>query len=194
MRKWLNRLGLGKPAPTAFQLLNDNAWFCKTCNKPHDGMFDLGCRAPDTWPFPRDFEPNEALRTDNHFLSEDFCVLGGEDFFVRCIFYVPVHGMQQNFGFGVWSSLSRSNFKLYADSFDDPDQDRIGRMFGYFSNSLFGFEETVPEHCDVVPQANGQRPILFLHNEEHELSLAQRDGITPERVMEIYAAYGHEVG
>lgn len=154
-------------------------------------MFDLGCRAPDYWPHARDFEPNGALRLNGDFLSEDFCVLGGEDFFVRCVFQVPVHRLGSSLGFGVWSSLSRDNFELYVGTFDDPDQDKIGPMFGYFSNSLRGFEETVPEQCDVVPRKDRQRPLLYLQNGWHELATAQRDGITPEHVLEIYAEYGH---
>jgi hypothetical protein len=191
VRNWFKGLLSGQAKPSALELLTGNPWLCDTCEQMHNGMFDVVCRAPDHWPLPIDFEPNSALCMDRDFLSVDFCVLGGEEFFVRCVYQLPVLGMSHALGFGVWSSLSRSNFELYVDSFDHFDQDKIGPMFGYFSSSLRGFADSLYEHCDVVPQAEGQRPILLLHNQEHELSKMQRDGITPERVLKIYADNGH---
>lgn len=157
-------------------------------------MFDLGADAPDYWPHAREFEPNGALRMEGDFLSEDFCVLDGSDFFVRCVFHIPVHGVEHSLGFGVWSTLSRKNFELYVERFDEDVGEDFGPWFGYFSNTLRGFTETVPEPCDVVPRPNRQRPALFLQSKDHELAVSQRDGISAERVLEIYAEYGHQIG
>jgi hypothetical protein len=194
MLGWIDKLtGRGR-TPTALEILKGQKWTCKSCGKRHDGMFDLALDAPDHWPHARDLELNGALRMEGDFLSKDFCVLGGEDFFVRCVFPVPVHGVEHRLGFGVWSTLSRASFELYVEHFDVMPPDGLGPWFGYFSNSLRDIEETVPESCDVHPQPNRQRPLLTLHNCEHQLARMQNEGITPERVLEIYAAYGHVVG
>lgn len=154
-------------------------------------MFDLGAAAPDYWTGSCETEPNGALRTEGSFLSEDFCVIDGENFFIRCVFPIAVHGLNERFAFGIWSTLSRTNFDIYVDRFDEDVRDELGPWTGYFSNRIVGFEETVPEPCWVQPRAERQRPSITLMNEQHDLARAQHEGVTPERVLAIYSAYGH---
>jgi hypothetical protein len=118
-------------------------------------------------------------------------VLNGEHFFVRCVFDIPVHGMADKFGLGVWSTLSRANFEKYVDGFDDGQYADLGPWTGWFSNSFKPFASSTNEPCWVHPQLGRQRPSISLHNDGHELTIARRDGITPERLLEIYAANGH---
>ena len=174
----------------ALDLLRDAAWTCASCKLEHRGMFDLGASAPDHWGQDKIHEPNVDLRLDGDFLSEDFCVIDGEHFFVRCVFRIPVHGLDRRFAYGCWSSLSRENFDRYVDGFDDGDYDGAGPWFGWFSNRLRGFEDTLNQACWVHPQPD-QRPTIALDDPDHKLAQAQTNGITPERLLELYAAYGH---
>lgn len=154
-------------------------------------MFHLSAFAPYAWPGPEEYEPNHALRIDGDFLSEDFCVIGGEHFLVRCVFEIPVYGLGDGFGFGVWSTLSRTNFDKYVDGFDHSDYADFGPWSGYFSNALDGFGDTLNQPNWVHPQRDRLRPRVTIMDESHPLAVAQRDGISAERVLEIYAAYGH---
>ena len=154
-------------------------------------MFDLVAFAPDFWEGPEDYEPNSSLRMEGDFLSEDFCVLRGEHYFVRCVFDIPVHGMEEKFGFGLWSTLSRRNFDLYVDGFDDGRYEDLGPWTGWFSNRIATFEDTLNQACWVHPQLDRQRPVISLEDDDHPLAIAQREGISAERVLEIYAKYGH---
>ena len=183
---WFRRRG-----PSALERLRDAAWTCASCEIEHRGMFDIGASAPDHWGEVEAREPNSALRLEGDFLSEDFCVIGGEHFFVRGVFEIPVHGMAEKFGFGIWSTLSRENFERYVDRFDEGAYAGEGPWFGWFSNRLTGFEDTLNQACWVHPQLDRQRPTMTLDDPEHELSLAQEHGIAPERVLEIYASCGH---
>lgn len=176
---------------TAIEKLRSQSWRCVTCGGEHEGMFDLSVRWPSAWEGPDDYEPNGALRTEGDFLSEDFCVLGGEHFFVRCRFTIPVRGLDEPFGFGIWSTLSRANFDIYVDAFDDGDYADFGPWTGYFSNALDCFGDTLNQPNWVQPRLERQRPTITLVDESHPLAVAQRDGISAERVLEIYAAYGH---
>jgi len=97
----------GRRQRSALDVLQGASWTCAQCGADHEGMFDLAADAPVHWDGAEVYEPNGALRRDGDFLSEDFCVLGGEHFFVRCVFDIPVHGMAEKFGLGVWSTLSR---------------------------------------------------------------------------------------
>jgi hypothetical protein len=85
----------------------------------------------------RSRRPNQLTpRMDGDFLSEDFCIIGGDSFFVRGVLEIPVHGLAEKFGFGSWSSLSRPNFDLYVERFDDGDYAGLGPWSGWFSNRL----------------------------------------------------------
>ena len=154
-------------------------------------MFDLGADAPDHWGDVDRIEPNRDLRLDGDFLSEDFCVLGGEHYFVRCEFEIPVHGIAEKFGFGVWSTLSRKNFDIYVEGFDTGRYADDGPWTGWFGNRIASFEDSLNQPCWVFPQPERQRPTLALENDGHELTRAQQDGISPERLLELYAAHGH---
>jgi hypothetical protein len=41
------------------------------------------------------------------------------------------------------------------------------------------------------PHGDRQRPTLTFDDPHHPLAVAQREGITADGVLEIYAAYGH---
>lgn len=118
-------------------------------------------------------------------------MIGGEHYFVRCVFRIPVHGLESAFGFGIWSSLSRRNFDSYVEGFDDGDFPDRGPWSSWLSNRLAAFPDTLAQLCWMHPQQERQRPRLSLDDPAHPLAIAQRDGITAERVLEIYAAYGH---
>lgn len=181
----------GHRKSSALDLLEGAAWTCGTCSVEHRGMFDLGADAPDHWGAVEAVEPNRELRLDADFLSDDFCVIGGEHLFIRCRFEIPVHGLEHPFAYGCWSTLSRENFERYVDGFDSGADPGMGPWFGWFSNSLRGFGETLNQPCQVHPQPGRMRPKIELEDPTHELARAQADGITPERLLELYAAYGH---
>jgi hypothetical protein len=173
-------------------LLTDTLWYCGGCEVDHRGMFDLACPSPDHWQNRQTGEPNSALRLDGDFLSEDFCVIDGENFFVRCVFEIPVEGMPVKFGYGVWSTLSRANFETYLSVFYDPRPKDIGPWWGWFSNNLKTWPDTRDTGCWVYPQPDRQRPVIVLDDPEHLLSKAQNDGIALGRLMAIYTANGHD--
>lgn len=187
------RLVFSRP-PTAIEKLRGQPWHCASCKAEHSGMFDIAAWAPAFWEGPELCEENSALRTDGDFLSEDFCVIDGSNFFVRGVLLIPVHGLDEPFGFGVWSTLSRKNFDIYVGGFDDSDYGDWGPWTSWFSTALPDFGDTLAKPAWVEPRPERQRPLVRLHDADHPLSAAQRDGIPPERVLEIYAAYGHASG
>lgn len=176
---------------TALERLAGASWRCASCGIDHEGMFDLAAFAPDFWDGDEVREPNAALRMDGDFLSEDFCIIEGASFFVRGVVEIPVHGLAEKFGFGAWSSLSRANFDIYVDGFDDGIYGDLGPWTGWFSNRLDTFADTLRQPCWVYPQPDRQRPVIALDDAAHPLSIAQDEGISAERLLELYAACGH---
>lgn len=174
--------------------LHDSTWRCPCCGEQPGGVFDLACGKPEQWPGSEDKVPNAEARTSNHFLSEDFCVLDGEHFFVRCVLEIPILGSGgEFFAYGVWSTLSAKNFCVYLDTFDSGDQEDLGPWFGWFSNRLKGYDDTLNLKCQVHPRPGRQRPWIELERTDHPLAVEQAEGITFDRLLEIYALNGHDI-
>lgn len=185
----------GRKQPSAAARLESGSWRCASCEEDHGWPFDLAAFAPDAWPHAERYEANSALRFDGNFLSEDFCVLGGEHFMVRAILPMPVIGLKDQFSYGCWTTLSRENFDKYVDGFDAGEYANMGPWPGWLMNRLAGFNDgPEPLAVHVQPQANRMRPELWVADEDHPLGAAQRDGITPERMLEVFAHYGHAPG
>ena len=169
-------------------------WQCATCGKIHEGVFDLGMPAPWHWQREPLSEPNAQLRMDGDFLSADLCVVGGRDFFVRGVLEIPLRDSDEVFGLGCWSSLSRANFERYVESFNGAEPDTREAWTGWFSTWMKPFPSSINEPCWVQPRGNGLRPSIWLEGGCHPLAQAQREGITTERLLEIYRANGHGTG
>jgi hypothetical protein len=174
--------------------LNDRKWRCPCCGMSHGGLFDLVTAKPDSWPGGAEPRPNAEVLDSDNILTEDFCILNGEHFFVRCLLRLPIVDKPDvSLGFGIWTTLSRANFDLYLDTFNDGGQGGLGPWFGWFSNRLIGYPDTLNLKCAVQPQAERQRPLIRLEPTDHPLAMEQRVGITFDRVLEIYALSGHDL-
>lgn len=169
-------------------------WECANCDDLHVGLMALAAFAPDPWPHGETCEPNDALRFDGDFLSEDFCVLSGstqQNYLVRAVLEIPVHGLADKFSFGCWSTLSRENFDTYIAGFDDSDYPDWGPWTGWLCNSLETYIGDRPQSAYVHPQPDRQRPTLRIMDPDHPLAIDQDEGISIERLIEILRFYGH---
>jgi hypothetical protein len=174
----------------------DRPWSCVSCGEAHQGLFDLAFGNPEQWPGAEGKVPNSALDLDlsGNFLSEDFCVLAGQHFFVRAVLELPIRGSGgQQFGIGVWATLSRKNFERYIAEFDSGEQDGLGPWFGWFSNRLEGYPDTLNLKCQVHPVSGRQRPRVELESTHHPLAVEQKTGITLDRLLELYAINGNDM-
>jgi hypothetical protein len=155
------------------------------------GLLDLVSRAPAQW---NNSLLDTSTKDPKNRLSSDLCMIDGKDYFVRGTLDIPlVGGGGEHFAYGIWSSLSETNFRTYVESFSDPDQGRLGPWFGWFSSSLKGYPETLSLKCNVQPRSNNQRPSIVLEPTDHPLAVEQRDGMSYERLIEIISANGHVV-
>src|ERR1700742_3477886 len=88
--------------------LNAREWTCESCDNVHRGIFDLACQKPEVWDGPEDYAPNSVAATSTNCLTEDFCILNGEHYFVLCVLRLPLIGAPgEYFAFGAWSTLSK---------------------------------------------------------------------------------------
>jgi hypothetical protein len=173
--------------------LHGREWTCPCCGERHAGLFDLACDKPDFWQGAEEKRSNSAVLTSSNVLTEDFCILDGENFFVRCVLQLPITGTPEYFGYGVWATLSKKNFDIYLDTFDEGNQGHLGPWFGWFANRLAGYPDTLNLKCHLHPRDGRQRPCLELEPTDHPLALEQQRGISFDRVLDIYALHGHDL-
>jgi hypothetical protein len=155
---------------------------CSVCGKTHDDIPHIGTDRPDQWwGVPED---ERAERVD---LTPDTCVIDNEDFFIRGVVEIPVHGYPPGFGFGVWVSQKRENFFKYLEN---PDSAEIGPFFGWLCTRIAFYEEdTLLLKTMAHFRGEGLRPSIELEATDHPLSVDQRSGISVDRAWEIVHFY-----
>lgn len=159
---------------------------CHTCGEVHSGMPALG------WDHPLYYlSIPEDERETRCQLTSDTCVVDDEFFFVRGSIDIHVHHENEPFSWGVWVSLSEKSFAKYLELYDADHRDHEGPFFGWLSASIRIYPETENLKTMVHLRNNGIRPYIELEPTDHPLAMEQREGITTERVAEIYAAMLH---
>lgn len=98
---------------------------------------------------------------------------------------IPIVGTDDVLGYGVWSSLSEKSFDRVLELWDDPRRTEEPAYFGWLSNSLPGYPETLNLKMEVITRDLDGRPVFELQDGDHPLIAEQRNGITMDRVREI---------
>jgi hypothetical protein len=157
---------------------------CVSCGNWHEGMPTFGANEPFYYHAlsPEDRDKRCVLTTDT-------CVVDGEMCFVRGSIELPVIGAQDPFVWGVWVSLSKASFDTYSAYFDAPKRAHAGPFIGWLSAELPLYPSTQNLKARVHLRDEGIRPLVELEPTDHPLALEQRNGITVDRVAEIYAHF-----
>lgn len=106
---------------------------------------------------------------------------------------MPIKGTDDTFMWGVWVTLSETNFKRYWDLFDvDPPPPGEGPYFGWLSNRLPSYPDTLNLKTHVHLRAGRQRPSIVLDPTDHPLAVHQRDGISLPELLTIIGDPWHD--
>lgn len=159
---------------------------CADCEEWHEGMPSFGTHAPSLYnSIP---EPERQARC---YLTSDTCIVGDEFFFVRGCIEIPVIGADEPFIWGAWVSLSEKNFDEFASTLDKAERSEFGPYFGWLSTELLVYPSTQNLKTHLHIRDHGMRPLIELEPTDHPLAVEQRQGMTVERLGEIYAACMH---
>lgn len=153
---------------------------CQTCGEVHEGIPDIGFDAPLYY-----YQLSADERERSAELSQDFCVINGEDFFIRACLEIPIRGHEESFMWGVWVSLSPANFERYRAGFETDPPEGEGPYFGWFSNRIEPYPETLNLKTKVHLQRGGARPVLELEPTDHPLAVHHREGIELEELLRM---------
>lgn len=155
---------------------------CGTCGETHEGLPHIGFQYPDPY-----FDIPEHERERRVIASTDLCSIDDEQFFIRGVIYIPVHGQEEDFGFGVWVSQKKENFQTYRDNYDS---DQIGPFFGWLSTRLICYaDDTFCLKTMAYFRGANERPSIVVEPTDHPLSIDQRNGISLERAWELVHHY-----
>jgi hypothetical protein len=160
---------------------------CSACGEIHSGIPTFGANYPITM-----LQVPEAERKKRVALGSDDCVIDEKDFYIRGCIEIPVHGYSDPFVWGTWVSLSEESFQAFIESFDNEKRSNIGPFFGWNCSDFVVYEvPCVNLKTRVHLRDNGVRPLIELEPTDHPLAIEQREGISEERLIEIYEAMMH---
>jgi hypothetical protein len=168
-------------------------WKCGTCEEWHTGpCLDFGHDSPYYWTKENEkagrlanLLPTWMKGRPKTFLDEDYCAIEGNGFFVRGLIHLPIIGTAETLRWGVWGSLSQTNFETLLRMDEDPKRVELKPMFSWLSTQISGYPETLSLKMYAHIQRVGWRPHFELEPTDHPLSREYHHGISPERVKEI---------
>ena len=160
---------------------------CTSCGEWHEGMPTFGADAPLYF-----YSVPAEERDGRCRLTSDTCVVDRQHFFIRGCLELPVHGAAEKFVWGVWMSLSEANFERFIAVFEESKRSHIGPFVGWLSAELPLYPSTENLKTRAHLRDDGVRPFIELEPTDHPLAVEQRNGITVDRVAEIYAYCVHQ--
>lgn len=149
-------------------------------------MPSFGADAPISY-----YDVPESERATRCELGSDDCVIDGGMFFIRGCIEIPVIGEAEPFSWGVWVSLSETSYIEWIKCYSLEKRSHVGPFFGWLNAWLSPYPDTVSLKTRVHIRDNAIRPLIELQPTDHPLAIEQRDGITVERVAELYSLMMH---
>lgn len=183
----MNLLDLDK----RWQRFNNAERTCPCCGQSFSGVFDIGFDHPVAWPHEILAESGrETIEVGDDKLSADLCRIG-EDRYIRCVLLLPIRGSDEVFAFGVWASIHPENFDKYVHAWTRDDWSGFSGCIAWLMNDLPLFEADDPIPCNLLIGSAGERPTL--QAQEGPLATAQKNGISFDDLLDIYAEAGHDI-
>ena len=151
---------------------------CSSCNEMHQGLPDVTFGRPDDY----DAMPEEE-RFERALLSDYFCIIDGERYFVRCIAEAPIEGYGEKFGWGLWCEVPWRGFKKIWEAYSDEAAPQEIEFEGWIANHLMHYPETRGLPCHIKLADDGLRPHAIVHDGNHPLGRHQAEGMTLDEAI-----------
>jgi len=160
---------------------------CSSCGEVHRGMPAFGNSAPLSY-----FVIPQEERNSRCKLTENDCVIDGDSYFIQGCIEIPVHGETEPFSWGVWVSLSETSYQQWLKCFRLNKRSNIKPFFGWLDAWLKPYPDTMDLKTRVHLRDGGIRPFIELEPTDHPLAVEQREGISIQRVTELYIKMFHQ--
>ena len=165
---------------------------CSVCGQVHEGFPALGFDAPYFYHNLSDKDKEEIAE-----LSDDFCIIrhpDQTDRFIRVVLNQKIIDFPETLQYGVWVSLSEKSFNDYKEHYNSTDH--LTTYFGYLSNQLPSYDNTLSIKTNVETAADNNRPEIFPHDDQMDNPFVRDyfEGISREEAeRRIHAAYGNDI-
>jgi hypothetical protein len=188
-------------------VLGDSRWrafnsqgFACSCGERHVGLFPIHMHTPVGWPGSKDYANDDDLRMDGDFFSHNLCVWEGKYFAMRMRLPIQIQGAAPAaFLYTVWASLNRADFEGYVAARRSGKLNNEAKAPARLVNRLGGFADTMNLMGVAFQQEDGGPPLLLVlgpqpdNDANHKLIHEQRNGIGVDRMLELFAEYGHDM-
>jgi hypothetical protein len=160
---------------------------CVTCGRYHEELpLCFGAEVP-LYYYSVPAEEREA-RVE---MSADWCIVDEEHFFIRGRIEIPIIDYPETFVWNVWTSLSEENFIRSQELWNHPLRVQEKPYFGWLQTEIPSYENTVNCKTWVHTQPVGTIPQVEVFEENHPLTLDQRNGVTLMQVQKMVESLLH---
>ncbi|WP_262733083.1 DUF2199 domain-containing protein [Gaetbulibacter sp. NE] len=154
---------------------------CDSCESEYNGIpLCFGSDFPDYY---YSVPPNEI--DERVELEKSLCVVDKTHFFHRGRVTIPILDFDSDLYFDIWTSISPENFEIRMDCWDSENRKDFGPYFGWIQNQIPTYENTINIKSIVIEQDPGIIPEIEITEENHQLAIDQKNGITYQRAKEI---------
>jgi hypothetical protein len=144
----------------------------------HQGLPDVTFGRPDLYE-----RMSEEDRLERALLSDDFCIIDGDKYYVRCIAEAPIEGYEERFGWGLWCELPWKGFKKVWEAYSDEDAPQEFELEGRIANRLANYPDTLGLTCQVRMTDDGMRPHAVVADRDHPLGRHQAEGMSLDEAI-----------
>lgn len=136
--------------------------FCRKCGKVHEEWPSLEFCTP--FYYSRLSASQKEKQAE---LKTDFCVIRNRrqvDHFIRAIITQKVNDHCDTLEYGVWILLNPQSFDDYQEHYDEDDH--RATYFGYLSNQIPGYPDTLSVRVTVHAASAIERPTVVPHEDQ----------------------------
>ncbi len=154
---------------------------CSVCGKLHP-VADLSFATdfPDSY-----VNMSKDARDARALIGSDQCVIDQAQFYLRGCIELPVRESEGSFLWGVWARVHEVDFDEFAEYWEtERREEMIGPYKGRLANSLSIYPETPNMKLEIQIQPVGSRPLFFLEDQDHPMTIEQRTGLSMEKAKE----------
>ncbi|MEO6520211.1 MAG: DUF2199 domain-containing protein [Mucilaginibacter sp.] len=152
-------------------------YICENCGNEHESWPALTFNAPLYYDILSSDEKETIA-----IIESDFCTIENEDHtdrFIRVTLVQTITDHCEDLAYDLWVSLSEKSFNNYVETHKNKTPEP--GYFGFLSNQVPGYPDTLNIHMDVYPQSGHQRPIIEPHqNFDHPFVRDYYNGISKE--------------
>ena len=109
-------------------------------------------------------------------LNADFCTIDESRFFVRGVIPIPVPERDRDYCWGVWAKLTKEDFKIVADTWNDEDVSGLDPLVGVVANAVPEYQDAMGLTLQIHLKSD-TRPFMYIA-EESEFRRDQNSGVT----------------